>query len=173
MIEELPAPVCCWVERWRGLFLDQRHKRWAAPWVEAHGYGSTRWCLHGAAHRLGCWLCLCIQQADAFDRSTAPWINARSLLDALWCISSPRLCGAQEACQRRNDRGEPVRALRRLPQGLGPRRQEWPPWARGDRGAIGAAVACGWGRRMTWTRPALRRGRVMRVRGRCFPLFCG
>ena len=48
---------------------DQRHKRWAVAMIEALGCGSTRWWWTAPAHRLGCWLCLCIQQADAFALS--------------------------------------------------------------------------------------------------------
>jgi hypothetical protein len=86
--------------------------------------------------------CAFNRQMYLVDRSAEQWINARSFFGALWCISSPRLCGAQRGPVEGGTTGDgPVRALRRLPQGLGPRSQEWPPWARGfDRGAIGAST---------------------------------
>ena len=106
-----------------GSDLDQRHKRWAVAMIGALRSGSTRWWLCVAAHRLGCWLCLCIQQADVFrpDRSTWLWINDQGSFDPLRCLSSPRLCGAQRGTVERGTSGDvPVRALRRPPLALRP-----------------------------------------------------
>ena len=57
----------------------------------------------------------------SIGRSTWPWINAQRFFDALRCISSPRLCGAQRGPVERGTSGDgPVRALRRPPLALRP-----------------------------------------------------
>ncbi len=74
-------------------------------WVFARFYA----CAVGSA-------CAFNRQMYLVDRSAEQWINARSFFGALWCISSPRLCGAQRGpVAGGTTRDGPVRAIRRPP----------------------------------------------------------